>query len=258
MNKSKLVNYLNEYLKHMDFVDRSKNWLQLDSINDEIIKIGYSVDSSTYIFDKAIEEKVDMILVHHGIFSWTKEEETLIWISYKRIKKLIDNNICLYVSHMPLDAHNEVWNNMWLLKTFVDTFNLKKKEYEIENFWEYQKQTIWFWIKFNREISVLDILIYIKKIGLQEWLYNFWNKEFIKSIAFVSWKSNRIKETYNKLYDLLITWELSHSDIVFAKELGQTILIWWHYETERFGPKLLAEHIEKKFGLEIVFLDEKY
>ena len=258
MNKNELVKYLNEFLKHKDFDDKSKNWLQVDSFNENIKKIGYSVDASSYIFDKAIKENVDMVLVHHWIFWWI--EETLVWVSYKRIKKLIDNNISLYVSHLPLDAHEKVWNNIGLLNAFIDTFKLRKKEYEIENFWEYQKQTIWFWIKLNKDIFIWEFLDkYTEKVGILKELYNFWNKETISSVAFISWWALRkVDETYENWYDLFVTWEWVHNNLVYAKELWQSILLWWHYETEKIWPKLLAEHIEKKFGIEIVFLDEKY
>ena len=258
MNKNELVKYLDEYLNHKNFEDKSKNWLQVDSFNDSIKKIGYSVDASSYIFDKAIEENVDMVLVHHWIFWWI--EETLVWVPYKRVKKLTDNNICLYASHLPLDAHNEIWNNIWLIKAFIDVFKLKKKEYEIENFWEYQKQTIWFWIKLNKEIYVWDFLsVYCKKVWILSNLYNFWNKQNISSIAFISWWAlGKVDETYKKWYDLFVTWEWAHNNLVYAKELGQSVLVWWHYETEKIWPTLLAHHIEKKFWIEIVFLDEKY
>gem|GEM_PF-2497189 len=56
MQKQELINYLNEYLKISDFKDSSKNGLQVDNRKDDIKKIGYTVDASTYIFDKAKEE----------------------------------------------------------------------------------------------------------------------------------------------------------------------------------------------------------
>jgi len=259
MKKKELVKYLNEYLEINDFQDNSKNWLQVDSEKKEIKKIWYSVDATCYIFDKAIDEKVDMILTHHWLFWWF--EEVLTWIVYKRIKKLIDNNISLYASHLPLDAHSEVGNNIWLLKAFVNLFWLKDWDYEIQDFWEYKWKTIWFWLKFEKKIHLSNIVIpYAEKMQFIKKLYNFWNKEFINSIAFVSWSWwwNIIKESQKKWYDIFITWELNHHEMILAKELWQSILVWWHYETEKIWPKLLAYHLKDKFWIEIIFLDEKY
>jgi putative NIF3 family GTP cyclohydrolase 1 type 2 len=68
MIKVELIKYLDDYLKKSDFKDTSKNGLQVDTQKKEIKKIGYAVDATTYIFDKAIYEKVDMVISHHGLF----------------------------------------------------------------------------------------------------------------------------------------------------------------------------------------------
>lgn len=258
MQKKELIDYLNEYLKISEFKDISKNWLQIDSEKIEINKIGYSVDSSTYIFDKAKENNVDMILSHHWVFWWF--EQVLVWIPYIRAKKMIENNICLYAAHLPLDAHGEVGNNIWMIKEFIKIFDLKEWEYEIEKFWEYKWNKIWFWIKFSKKIKKSDIIdIFATKIWIEKNLYNFWNKEFINSIAFVSgWALSSLAEAKEENYDLFVSWEWNHNDYILAKELGQSILVWGHYETEVFWVKLLAEHLKEKFWIEIVFLDEKY
>lgn len=258
MNKKELVNYLDEYLKNKDFKDDSKNWLQVDSTKKEIKKVWFAVDATTYIFDKAKEEWVDMILTHHWIFWW--REEVLVWVPYNRTKKLINSDICLYSSHLPLDAHNEVWNNIWLLKSFVNIFWLRDNEYKIEKFWEYHWENIWYWIRFDKKIHISNLVIpYAEQMQLTKKLYNFWNKDYIKSIAFVSWWWwSVLKEWYDKWYDLFLSWEFAHYEMTFAKELWLSIFEWGHYETEKIWPKLLAHHIKNKFWLEIVYLDEKY
>jgi len=253
MNKNELIKYLDEYLKISEFSDSSKNGLQIDLEKEEIKKIWYAVDANTYIFDKAREEWVDLVLSHHGIFWWF--EQSLVWVPYLRAKKMIESNIWLYACHLPLDWHPEVWNNIWLLKAFVNIFWLQKWEYEIDNFWEYK-----FWIKFDKKIHISNIITpYAEQMQLLKKLYNFWNKEYIKSVLFVSWGSlSNAKEASEKGYDLLVAWEWAHYEITLAKELWQSVLLWWHYETEKIWPKLLAYHLRDKFGIEIVFLDEKY
>ncbi len=258
MKKEKLIKYLNNYLDIDNFTDKSKNGLQVDSSKKEIKKIWYAVDATSYIFDKAETEKVDLVLVHHWLFWWF--EEALVWLPYQRIKKLIKDNIALYASHLPLDAHKEVWNNIWLLKAFIKIFWLQKNDYKIEDFCEYNGNYIWFGIKFKKEIHISNIITpYAEQMQLIKKLYNFWNKEFIKSVCFVSWWAwSEYKQAFKQWYDLYITWEANHSDLVWAKELWQSILLWWHRETEKIWPKLLAYHLRDKFDLEIVFLDEKY
>ena len=255
MQKTQLINYLNEYLKISEFTDSSKNWLQVDSRKTEIKKIGYAVDATNYIFQKWIKENVDLILVHHGLFRWF--EQTITDVHFARISSLIKNDIALYACHLPLDAHEEVGNNIWLAKGFIETFNLK--EYQLNREIEYTGEKIGFWLKFNKEILISDLEKYLENMKLLPNLYNFWNLKAFSSIAFCSgWALSDVKQAFDNQYDIYLTWEWVHHEICFAKDLGQTIVLGWHRETEKVGPSLLAKHLEKKFGLEIVFLDEKY
>ncbi len=258
MNKKELITYLDEYLRNKDFKDDSKNWLQVDSEKSEIKKIWFAVDATNYIFDKAKEENVDMVLTHHWIFWW--REQVLVWVPFIRAQKLIRNDICLYSSHLPLDAHNEVWNNIWLLKAFINIFWLREWEYKIKDFWEYHWETIGYWLIFDQKIHISNIVTpYAEQMQLIKKLYNFWNKNYINSIAFVSWWGwNVLQECFDKWYDLFVSWEFAHYEFTLAKELWLSVFEWWHYETEKIWPKLLAHHIKDKFDIELVYLDEKY
>jgi len=255
MNKQELINYINNYLQIENFSDSSKNGLQVDNTKDEIKKIWYAVDATTYIFDKAIKENVDLIITHHWLFWWF--EQVLVWVPFKRAKKLIENNIALAWYHLPLDAHSEVGNNAWLVQEFIKTYNLQ--DYEKEEIIEYKWKNIWFWLKFEEKIAFSDLEKFLYNAKLEKEIYNFWNKDFINSVAFCSWWAwSEVKEAYDLWYDLYITWEAAHHEKTYAKELAQSVIYAWHYETEIFGPRLLAKHLEEKFGLEIVELDEKY
>lgn len=250
MNKTDLVKYLNDYLKIDNFAeDNSKNGLQVDNSRQEIKKIWYAVDATSYIFDKAIAEWVDMLIVHHGMYRWF--ESVMTELHYLRIKKLLNSDISLYACHLPLDAHEEVGNNIVLLNKFVNYFHIKK--------FEIIKKDHSFGLKFVDNIFYEDISNYCKNIWIVDQNYNFWNKKEINSVFFSSGGWLFLAKMANELnYDLLITWEWAHHDISMAKDIKQSVLLWWHYETEIFGVQALAEKLNEKFGIDIVFLDEKY
>ncbi len=259
MDKTTLINYLNDYLRIKDFsleMDDSRNGLQVDNSNTEIRRIWYAVDASTYIFDLAIKEQVDMLIVHHGIF-WAFNY-VITERNYERISKLIKNDIALYACHLPLDAHPEVWNNIGITQAFINIFWLKN--YKLENFDNYHGVFIWYWLKFEEQIHISTIQsIFAQQMGFEKKLYNFGKKEFINSVAIVSWWWGwQAKEALKDWYDLLITGESSHGHMLMAKEMKQSILLGWHRETEKIWVKLLSHHLNKEFGLETVFLDEKY
>ncbi len=250
MDKTKLVQFLDEYLELEQFEDSSKNGLQVDNSKNEIQKIWYAVDANSYIFDKAIQEKVDMLICHHGMFRW--QAETLTWLFYKRIQKLILNDIALYACHLPLDWHKEVGNNIVLLNKFVDTFNIKNPLIT--------QNTYIFGLKFDEKIKIQDILdIYCDNLWIEKQFYNFWNLKTVSSVCFCSGGGlHSAKFAKENGFDLVITWEWAHYEITLSKELKQSVILWWHYETEIFGVQTLSEKLKKDFNIEIVFLDEKY
>ena len=60
----------------------------------------------------AIAAQADLLLVHHGLFwspthPWTGKK-------YELLRALIENNIAVYSSHLPLDAHPKLGNNTQL------------------------------------------------------------------------------------------------------------------------------------------------
>lgn len=258
MNKNELIAYLDEYLKIKDFKDDSKNGLQVDTSKQEIKKLWYAVDATSYIFEKAKKEGVDMIFVHHGMY-WGFEQ-TLTWVPFERASNLIKNDIALYAAHLPLDAHGEVGNNIGLVKAFINIFGLRDGEYEVEPFGEYHGYSIGYGIRFKKKMHISNMVMpYSEQMQLIKKLYNFWSKDFIESVAFVSgWGMSAMKEAKEKNYDVFVTWEGVHYEICLAKELKQSILCAGHRETEKIGPKLVAHHLQEKFWLETVFLDEKY
>ncbi|HRX63677.1 MAG TPA: Nif3-like dinuclear metal center hexameric protein [Candidatus Absconditabacterales bacterium] len=246
MKKVELINFLNEYLKIDEYEDSSKNGLQVDSQKTEIKKIGYAVDATSYIFDKAIKEKVDMIICHHGLF-WGFDP-VVVGTHYDRLSKLIKNDIALYACHLPLDGHEEVGNNVVMLNKFVDFFAMKDcKISQIDVGYE---------IFFENHIDLRKIKEFCENVDI-EYKY-FDNADKIKSVVFCSGSGRNFIEGRYGDYNLLITGELNHETLVLAKENNLSVLLGGHYETEIFGVQALAEKLKEKFGVEIVFLDEKY
>ncbi len=66
MKREQLDKYLYTYLKVDDFTDYCPNGVQVEG-KSNIKKIVTAVSASIELFNKAIEQKADAILVHHGI-----------------------------------------------------------------------------------------------------------------------------------------------------------------------------------------------
>lgn len=256
MEKEKLLNYLNDYLQVNEFKDASYNGLQVDISWEEINKIWYAVDANTYIFDKAIKEDIDLLITHHGILWWF--EFPITGVFHERLQKLLNNNIWLYGCHLPLDAHTEVWNNIWLIKWLANIMWVNN--YSVEKFWIEDRNYIGLGMKMEQPIHMAALVSpFAEQMWIKWVLHNFWEKDLVYNIAMVSWWAAKMAEqAKNENYDVLITWEWVHYQITYAKELWQSIMLWWHRETEKIWVKLLAHHLENQFWVETVFLDQKY
>lgn len=249
MDKLELIQYLDWYLQISEWEDTSKNWLQVDNSKKEIKKIWYAVDATEYIIDQAIEQKIDLLIVHHWLF-WGFESP-ITGVHYNRISKLIKNNIALYACHLPLDGHPEVGNNIGLANKFIEIMVIKG---------EIEQHSYSFWLRFEEWISIDQITNkYCETLWLEKNLYNFSNKEKINSILFSSgWWLFHYNKAKENNYDLLITGEWAHYEISWAKDLWQSVLLWGHYETETLWVKQLSLHLQKEYQVDVVFLDEKY
>ena len=80
----------------------------------EVCKIGAAVDAGQVTFEKAVAAGVDFLIVHHGMF-WTPPIP-LNGVHYAKVAYLIENNCAVYASHLPLDCHPEIGNNVLIAR----------------------------------------------------------------------------------------------------------------------------------------------
>jgi len=89
-------------------VDASANGLQVGPPEADLSHAAFAVDAAEATIEAAAEAGADVLVCHHGL-SWGGIER-VTGRQYGRIAPLIDNDIALYVSHLPLDGHQQVGN----------------------------------------------------------------------------------------------------------------------------------------------------
>ena len=89
------------------------NGLQLEN-RSEITAVAAAVDFSTRAVNGTIAVNANLLVVHHGMF-W-EGPDRFNGPSYRRLRLLIDNDIAVYSSHLPLDRHPTLGNNVLLAK----------------------------------------------------------------------------------------------------------------------------------------------
>ena len=95
--------------------DRAHNGLQVEN-DGRVTRIAAAVDTSLATVKLAIAAKADLLIVHHGLF-WS---DTVPWTGKRRElqRLLIEHNLAIYSSHLPLDLHPKLGNNAQLASRF--------------------------------------------------------------------------------------------------------------------------------------------
>src|SRR4051812_46440780 len=74
------------------------NGLQVEN-RRAIERVALAVDASLAAIDGAIAQGAGLLIVHHGLF-WNGVA-ALRGVAYERVRRLIENDIAVYSSHLP-------------------------------------------------------------------------------------------------------------------------------------------------------------
>jgi dinuclear metal center YbgI/SA1388 family protein len=215
--------------------DGAANGLQVEN-SGVVTKIAAAVDASLATAKLAAAAKADLLIVHHGLF-WSQRQP---WTAknYELVKFLIENNLAIYSSHLPLDAHPRLGNNAQLCAA-LGLKNLKP-------FFQSHGQTI----GFKSQAEKLERATGAKPRILPG------GKSLCEKIGVVSGGAGaELKLAAAEDVDTFITGEGPHWTYALAEELGVNVFYGGHYATETFGVKALAAELSRKFKLPWEFLD---
>lgn len=245
MQREELTKYLHDYMNVESFKDLGPNGLQVEGCKD-IMKIITGVSAGVELFEEALEKRAEAILVHHGVI-WNFERPVYKGGYKKRIKLLLENDINLYAYHLPLDAHPIVGNNIEIAKTLGLS--------DIEPFGDYNGQSIGFQGRLpGREAQ--DFFSEIKsKINEQALIFPYGPRK-INKVGIISGGAQKsVNQAVEAGLDLYLTGEVSEHILHYVKEEGIHFVAAGHHATERFGVKALGAHLQKKFNLNVEYVE---
>lgn len=219
------------------------NGLQLEN-SGNVTKIGLAVDASQRILNKAIEEKVDFLLVHHGLF-WSGVKP-LVGPYYQKIKTAMMYDIAVYSAHLPLDNFSP-WGNS---RVMAEQLGLA----DIEPFAPWKGLSLGVIASYGKSCDALCLdLEALLKSPVQRCGQG---SDFVEKVAIVSGGSgNDIENFVAQGATTLIVGEGGHWTVPLAEELGVNLIFAGHYATETFGVKAMGAHLAQEFSLPWVFLD---
>ncbi len=239
------VKYCDTLLRTKQFTDweGAVNGLQMEN-SGSISRIAATVDASLATIKMAIAAKADLLIVHHGLF-WNK---THPWTGnqYEMLRLLIENNLAVYSSHLPLDAHPKLGNNALL----AAALGLKN----MQPFFESKTQLIGF--KSETKLSRTELLRRLEKaLGKAPILLPGGSEQCLRIGIVTGGAGCDLKKAAEEGVDTFITGEGPHWTYAMAEDLRLNVFYGGHYATETFGVKALAENLSKKFKVPWEFLD---
>ncbi|HVU18887.1 MAG TPA: Nif3-like dinuclear metal center hexameric protein [Candidatus Didemnitutus sp.] len=218
------------------------NGLQVAS-DGRVTKIGAAVDAGLVPFEKAVECGVDFLIVHHGLF-WGGVQP-LVGSVYERYACLVRGNCAVYSSHLPLDAHPEIGNNVLIARQL----GLRPRKSFLEHGGEPTG-----WIAPNRfkRSQLLARLeeLYPRVVAIE------CGSAQPRHVAFCSGSGNNaVNQLVGAGVDTLVTGELREEWFNYAQEHHLNLICCGHYATEVHGVRALATEVAKKFRLPCVFIE---
>ena len=248
MAKVKLANivaHCNRTLKPESFEDwpGAVNGLQVEN-RAGVSRIAAAVDATPATVKKTIAAEADLLIVHHGLFwgathPWTGNR-------YRLLRLLLDNNVAVYSSHLPLDAHPRLGNNAQLCRALGIR---SPKPFFVE-----RGQAIGLRGELNLTRAQLARRL-AKATGNEPTVLPGGAARCHKIGVVTGGAGAEMKTAADEGVDTFITGEGPHWTFALAEDLGLNVFYGGHYATETFGVKALSEHLSKKFRLPWTFID---
>ena len=223
--------------------DRAHNGLQVEN-DGRVTRIAAAVDASLATVRLAIAARAELLLVHHGLF-WS---ETVPWTGKRRElqRLLIESNLAIYSSHLPLDLHPKLGNNAQL----AAALGFKQlKPFFFEKGAHIGLQTP---AKVSRDELVKRLA---RATGVAPKLLPGGGAQCRRIGIVTGGAGAELKKAAAEGVDTFITGEGPHWTFALAEELGLNVLYGGHYATETFGVKALAAQLGTRFGVPWQFLD---
>jgi dinuclear metal center YbgI/SA1388 family protein len=239
-----LTDFCDKRTRRAAFKDFSGAHNGLQVANDgRVTRIGAAVDAGQVPFETAVERGIDFIIVHHGLY-WGGVAP-LTGPVYGRFAALIRGNCAVYSSHLPLDAHEEIGNNVLLARQL----GLRARR----PFLFHEGEPIG-WIASNK-LKCSQLCARLEELYARVVTVDC-GAAAPRQVAFCSGSGNSaVPQLLAAGVDTLITGELREEWFNFAQEHRLNLICCGHYATEVHGVKALAAELAKKFHLPWEFID---
>ncbi len=251
MHLETIVERFDEELRTDDYadLDGSPNGLQVGPDSNTVDHVAFAVDAAAETIDAAVEAGADLLVTHHGLVWGSLERVT--GRTYDRFAPLFEHDLALYVSHLPLDGHQELGNAAGV----ADVLGLEERDPFGSYGPEHVGQT-----GILPDPTTVDSLETTLEAGLETGgrpvqVLPFGPDE-VERVAIVTGSGvDWLEEALEVGADVLVTGEGKQQVYHEAKEAGIHVVLAGHYATETFGVRALMQEASA-WGLETTYLEQ--
>lgn len=247
-----MVKYLDAELRASEIpdYDGALNGLQLAN-SGEVSRVAAAVDFSGTSVVAALAEKANLLLVHHGMF-W-RGAQAIVGRRYERLRAAIKGDLAVYSSHIPLDLHPTLGNNVLLARALdlqsTGSFGRWRGGMEIgvQGSADVPTQTL------VDRVSAFSASYETTTVATP-----FANGRRTHRWAVITGAGaslDTLDEARARGVDTFIVGEGAHHTGVEAIESGLVVIYGGHYATETLGVRAAAARLEAQFGVSSVFVN---
>jgi len=245
VDRTTLCEFLAATLDIASINDFSCNGLQVQGAA-RVRRVGLAVDACIATYDFAIRRSCQMLLVHHGII-WGGLKSITSPVA-RHVRFLIEHDLNLFAVHLPLDLHPTLGNNAQL----AGLLGLRR----LKPFGLYKGVTIGFEGTARSGTTRDDLVATLCRMLDTACTVLPFGEATIRRVAIVSGGgADELAEAVEKGIDCFVTGEPSHHNHHAALEAKINVIYAGHYHTEKAGVRAVGKLLERRFGIETVFLD---
>ena len=226
--------------------DKSNNGLQIEG-NALVKTIIGGVDGCRELYQRAAEKSADFIIVHHGE-SWGDGLKYFSGMTGRRFATLFQNNMSLYASHLPLDAHRKIGHNV-IIASLIELQN-------VTSFAKYANVEIGVYGHLQTPLTAIELGKKLDKaLETESTVYDFFGGP-VQHVGIISGSgASALHECKRLNLQCLVTGECDHTHYHVIKELELSLIASGHYKTEVPGIKAVLDSIQHNFDVSCEFID---
>ena len=247
MKLKALIDKLNEKFPENICESWDNVGLLLGDKDKDVKKVLIALEVNSKAIDKAIQERVDVIISHHPLIFKSLKKITKDDMIGSRIMRLLKNDIAVYAMHTNLDSATGGLNDYVFKLLDLDA----KRMYEDET-----KNRPLRYFNLTKKMTIEEMVEVVKeKLNISQLrvIYDeYYTKKDIKSFALVTGSGMDFFNEVKDKVDLFITADVKYHEAQDALEQGVSIIDFGHLESEVHTVDLLSNYLKETTNVQIV------